>query len=127
MNKIISTDQAPKAIGPYSQAVYANGTLYVSGQLPLIPETGQLAQGIASQTEQALKNIQAILTEAKFTLADVVKTTVLMKDLSQFAEMNEVYARFFTTKYPARATYQVAKLPLDALIEIECIAHRKCD
>ncbi len=127
MNKIIATDKAPKAIGPYSQAVYAGGTLYISGQLPLNPETGIMAEGIKAQTEQVLKNIQAILEEAKFSMSDVVKTTVLLKDIGNFAEMNEVYAKYFTSKYPARATYQVANLPLNALIEIESIAYRKCD
>lgn len=126
MKKIIATDNAPKAIGPYSQAVYINGQLYISGQLPINPETGKMPEGIKAQTEQALKNVKAILEEAKFTLDDVVKTTVLLNDIDDFAAMNEVYAEFYTTKYPARAAYQVANLPLGALVEIETIAVRIC-
>lgn len=126
MKKIISTDKAPKAIGPYSQAVYLNGQLYISGQLPINPETGKMPEGIKAQTEQALKNIKAILEEAKFTLDDVVKSTVLLKDINDFAAMNEVYATFYTSKPPARAAYEVANLPLGALVEIETIAIRVC-
>lgn len=126
MKKIISTDAAPKAIGPYSQAVYINGALYISGQLPINPETGEMPEGIKAQTEQALKNVEAILHEAKFTLDDVVKTTVLLKDIKHFADMNEVYATFYTSKPPARAAYEVANLPKDALVEIETIAQRIC-
>ena len=127
MKKIISTEMAPKAIGPYSQAVYINGHLYISGQLPINPETGKMPDGIAAQTEQALKNIVAILEEAKFTLNDVVKSTVLLKDINNFATMNEVYAKYYTSKPPARAAYEVANLPLGALVEIETIAIRICD
>ncbi len=124
MKKIISTDRAPKAIGPYSQAVYVNGHLYISGQLPIDPATGKMPEGIAAQTEQVLTNIQAILEEAKFTLDDVVKCTVLLKDINDFAAMNEVYAKFYASKPPARAAYEVANLPLGASIEIETIAFR---
>jgi len=127
MKKIISTELAPKAIGPYSQAVYINGHLYISGQLPINPETGKMPEGIAAQTEQALKNIQAILNEAKFTLDDVIKSTVLLKDINDFASMNEVYAKYYTSKPPARAAYEVANLPLGAMVEIETIAIRICD
>lgn len=126
MKKIISTDKAPKAIGPYSQAVYIGGHLYVSGQLPINAETGKMPEGIAAQTEQALKNVMAILTEAKFTADDVVKCTVLLKDIKDFAAMNEVYAKYYTNKPPARAAYEVANLPLGALIEIETIAMQFC-
>jgi len=126
MKKVISTEKAPKAIGPYSQAIYFNGSLYISGQLGIDPETGKLVEGIKAQTEQALKNIQAILEEAKFTLDDVVKSTVLLSDISNFAAMNEVYAQFYVQKAPARAAYAVAGLPLGGLVEIETIALRTC-
>jgi len=126
MKKIISTDKAPKAIGPYSQAVYFNGTLYVSGQLPINPESGEMPNGIVAQTKQALENVKAILEEAKFSLNDVVKSTVLLNDINDFAAMNEVYAEYYTSKHPARATYEVANLPLGALVEIETIAIRMC-
>lgn len=127
MKRVIATEKAPKAIGPYSQAIYFNGHLYISGQLPIDPATGKMPEGIAAQAEQALKNIQAILQEAKFTFDDVVKSTVLLKDIKDFAAMNEVYARYYPTKPPARAAYEVANLPLGALIEIETIAIRVCE
>ncbi len=127
MKKIISTDKAPKAIGPYSQAVYINGHLYISGQLPIDPVTGKMPEGIVAQTEQALKNVQAILEEAKFSFSDVVKSTVLLKDIKDFAAMNEVYGSFYSSKPPARAAYEVANLPLGVLIEIETIAVRFCE
>ncbi len=127
MKRVIATDKAPKAIGPYSQAIYSNGHLYISGQLPIDPAAGKMPDGIAAQAEQALKNIQAILEEAKFTFDDVVKSTVLLKDIKDFAAMNEVYARFYPSKPPARAAYEVANLPLGALIEIETIAIRICE
>lgn len=126
MKKIITTEKAPKAIGPYSQAVYIDGQLYISGQLPLNPQTGTMPEGIKAQTEQALKNVQAILEEAHFSFEDVVKSTVLLKDINDFAEMNEVYAQFYNSKPPARAAYEVANLPLDAMIEIETIAVKSC-
>lgn len=126
MKKIISTDQAPKAIGPYSQAVYFNGTLYISGQLPINPKTGEMPEGIRAQTVQALENVKAILEEAKFDLNDVVKCTVLLKDINDFAAMNEEYAKYYTSKPPARVAYEVANLPKAALIEIETIAMRAC-
>ena len=123
MNKAIHTPNAPAAIGPYSQAVEAGNTVYVSGQLPIDPATGEFAGAdIASQTRQSLKNIQAILAANGMTMADVVKTTVLLADISEFADMNAVYAEFFTAPYPARAAYQVANLPKAAKIEIEAIA-----
>ena len=123
MKRIISTTAAPGAIGPYSQAVEANGTLYISGQVPIDPATGKLVEGgITEQTTQALKNIRAILTAAGYTLDDVVKSTCLLSDMSDFKAMNEVYARFYTADQPARAAFAVKGLPLGALIEIETVA-----
>jgi 2-iminobutanoate/2-iminopropanoate deaminase len=122
MNKIIHTGLAPQAIGPYSQAVEANGTLYISGQLPIDPATGLMPESIEAQTEQALKNIGAILHEAGYDYADVVKSTVLLTDLDDFAAMNGVYAAFYPENSPARAAYQVVKLPKGAKIEVETVA-----
>ena len=123
MKKIIATDNAPGAIGPYSQAVEANGMLFISGQLPIDPKTGKFAEGgIKEQTRQSLANTKAILEEAGYTLDSVVKSTCLMKNLADFKDMNEVYGEFYKTNCPARAAFQVAKLPLDAMIEIETIA-----
>ena len=123
MKKIINTENAPKAIGPYSQAVEANGMLFVSGQIPLDPATGKFAEGgIKEQTEQVFKNIEAILTAAGYSFDDVVKSTCLLADISDFAAMNEVYSRFYTKDFPARAAYAVKGLPMGALIEIETIA-----
>ena len=125
MNKVLKSSNAPAAIGPYSQGIQAGNTVYVSGQLPIIPATGELHSGsIADQTRQALRNIAAILAEAGCTMADVVKTTVLLKDIADFAEMNAAYAEFFPENAPARACYQVAALPKGASLEIECIATR---
>jgi len=123
MKKIINTENAPKAIGPYSQAVEANGMLFVSGQIPLDPATGKFAEGgIKEQTEQVFKNIEAILTAAGYTFDNVVKSTCLLSDISNFAAMNEVYSRFYTKDFPARAAFAVKDLPMGALIEIETIA-----
>jgi len=123
MKKIISTEKAPKAIGPYSQAVEANGTLYISGQIPIDPTTGKLIEGdIKEQTELVMKNIGAVLEAAGYTYNDVVKSTCLLSDMNNFAAMNEVYGKFYSSNPPARAAYQVVKLPLGALIEIETIA-----
>jgi len=123
MKEIINTSNAPAAIGPYSQAVFANGFLYVSGQLPLDPVTGELVQGgIEAQTRQSLANLQAILSEKGMQLEDVVKTTVFLADMNDFVVMNGVYAEFFTSQFPARAAVQVARLPKDALVEIEAVA-----
>ncbi len=123
MKKIIHSENAPKAIGPYSQAVEANGMLFVSGQIPLDPATGKLVEGgIKEQTEQVFKNIKAILTAAGYTFDDVVKSTCLLSDISNFAPMNEVYSRNYTKDFPARAAFAVKDLPLGALIEIETIA-----
>ncbi len=123
MKRIISTTAAPGAIGPYSQAVEVNGTLYISGQVPIDPATGKIVEGgITEQTTQALKNIKAILTAAGYSLNDVVKSTCLLSDMSDFKAMNEVYAKFYTTDQPARAAFAVKGLPLGALIEIETVA-----
>jgi 2-iminobutanoate/2-iminopropanoate deaminase len=123
MKKIISTTNAPSAVGPYSQAVEANGTLYISGQIPINPATGKMIEGgIIEQTEQVLKNVGAILKEAGYSYDNVVKSTCLLADMSLFGEMNEVYASFYKEKQPARAAFAVKGLPLGALIEIESIA-----
>jgi 2-iminobutanoate/2-iminopropanoate deaminase len=123
MKKIISTSKAPAAIGPYSQAVVANGILFVSGQIPINPETGKLVEGgITDQTKQVFRNIEAILTEAGYSFKDVVKSTCLLSDIADFKAMNEVYAGYYTEKMPARAAFAVKGLPMGALIEIETIA-----
>ncbi len=120
---IISTSQAPAAIGPYSQAVMAGNTLYVSGQIPIDPSTGVFAgEGIKEQTEQVLKNIEAILKEAGMSLENVVKMTVLLADIADFNDMNEVYGTFFTSDPPARAAFAAAALPKGARVEIEAVA-----
>ena len=111
MKKIIASPQAPKAVGPYSQAVETGGTIYVSGQLPIDGATGQMAQGVEAQTRQSLTNIGHILREAGYDFRDVVKTTVLLQSMEDFAAMNAVYAEFFTGDMPARVCYQVAALP----------------
>lgn len=119
----IHTDNAPAAIGPYSQAIQAGSTIYVSGQLPIDSATGNFAgEEIASQTRQSLTNIRNILKAAGADMSNVVKTTVLLKDIADFGAMNEVYAEFFTAPYPARAAFEVACLPRNALVEIECVA-----
>lgn len=123
MKRIISTTAAPGAIGPYSQAVEANGTLYISGQVGVDPAAGTMVEGgISEQTEQVLKNIKAILLAAGYTLRDVVKSTCLLSDMTDFKAMNEVYARYYSSDQPARAAFAVKGLPLGALIEIETIA-----
>lgn len=123
MKKIIHTNDAPKAVGPYSQAVEANGMLFISGQIPIDPATSQVVEGgIKEQTTQVLRNIGAILREAGLGYESVVKCTCLLSDMANFAAMNEVYAGFFTQNPPARAAFGVVKLPLGVLIEIECIA-----
>ena len=120
---VISTPNAPAAIGPYSQGVAAGNTAYISGQLPIDPATGEFAGAdIVSQTRQSLLNMKAILEANGMTMADVVKTTVLLADIGEFAAMNQVYAEFFAEPYPARAAFQVAALPRGAKVEIEAIA-----
>ena len=123
MKKVICSQKAPGAIGPYSQAVEVNGTLYISGQLPLKPD-GSMPVSIEEQTEQALRNIGAILQAAGYGFDDVVKSTVLLTDMNEFGAMNEAYARFYTKDMPARVAYQVVRLPKNAKIEIETIACR---
>ena len=123
MNQIIHTEKAPAAIGPYSQAVKTGNLLFVSGQIPIDPATGVFAgEDISAQTRQSLSNVKAILEEAGYTLADVVKTTVLLSDMGNFAAMNAVYAEFFPGNCPARAAFAVKELPKGALVEIEAIA-----
>lgn len=122
MKTVIATPNAPKAVGPYSQAIELNGTLFVSGQIPIDPSTGSLLEGIENQTRQSLKNIGAILEAAGLGYNDIVKTTVLLDDIKNFAAMNAVYAEFFPESKPARACYQVAALPVGAHVEIEAIA-----
>jgi 2-iminobutanoate/2-iminopropanoate deaminase len=119
----VSTASAPSAIGPYSQAIRAGGFLFVSGQVPIVPETGQMAAGdIAAQTHQVMRNLGQILDAAGASFGDVVRTTVFLADLNEFAAMNEVYGSYFDSPAPARATVQVARLPRDARIEIDVIA-----
>ena len=123
MKEIIQTEHAPNAIGPYSQAVKANGLVFASGQIPIDPETGQfVAGGIVEQTEQVLKNLGAVQEAAGSGLDRIVKTTVFLADMQEFAAMNEVYGRFFKETPPARATVEAARLPRDARVEIEAIA-----
>ncbi len=125
MNQIIATTNAPGAIGPYSQAVQAGGFLYVSGQLPIDPATGAFAgDDVTAQTRQSLTNLKSIVEAAGMTLGDVVKVNVFLKDMGDFAAMNTVYGEFFTANFPARAAVEVARLPKDALVEIECVAHK---
>jgi 2-iminobutanoate/2-iminopropanoate deaminase len=122
-NRAISTPAAPAAIGPYSQGVAAGNMAFVSGQLPIDPATGEFAgPDIVSQTRQSLTNVKAILEANGMTMADVVKTTVLLSDIAEFAQMNAVYAEFFSEPYPARAAFQAAALPKGAKVEIEAIA-----
>ena len=123
MKTISSTSQAPAAIGPYAQAVENNGLVITSGQLPIDPATGTFPEGIQAQTRQSLTNVKAILTEAGTDMDHVLKTTVFLSDMNNFAAMNEVYATFFTEgSYPSRSAVEVARLPKDALVEIEVIA-----
>lgn len=121
MKTTVNTGKAPAAIGPYVQAVKAGGLVITSGQLPIDPATGAFPEGIQAQTRQSLTNIKAILEEAGLTMDDVLKTTVFLSDMNNFAAMNEVYATFFTS-FPARSAVEVARLPKDALVEIEVIA-----
>ena len=120
---VISTENAPKAIGPYSQAIETNGMLFISGQIPIDPQTGKIVDGgIEEQTEQVMKNIGAILTAAGYSYAQVVKSTCLLADMKYFADMNRVYARYYPSAPPARAAFAVKELPMQALVEIETIA-----
>ena len=123
MKKPVATDRAPKAIGPYSQAIIHNGMAFLSGQIPLDPATNQLVEGdIVVQTQRVLDNLKAVLEACGASLGSVVKTTVFLKDMSEFSKMNEVYARYFTDNPPSRSTVEVARLPRDVRVEIDAIA-----
>ena len=122
MKKVICCEKAPGAIGPYSQAIEANGMIFVSGQLPVNPETGTMPESIEEQARQSLENLKNILQEAGLSMDNVVKTTVFLADINDFAAMNEVYAKYFTANPPARAAFAVQKLPMGVLVEIEAIA-----
>jgi len=123
MHDVIATKSAPQAIGPYSQAIRANGFIFTSGQIPIDPSTQQIIAGdVAAQTERVLKNVSAILTVAGSSLEKVIRTTVFLKDMNDFAAMNEVYGRYFTSTPPARSTVEVARLPKDVSVEIDVIA-----
>lgn len=123
MKNIIHTEKAPKAVGPYSQAVEVNGMLFISGQIPVNPETGKIVEGgIEAQTRQVMENIGAVLKEAGYTFDDVIKSTCLLDDMDNFAAMNQVYAEYYPENPPARAAFGVVKLPLGVMVEIETIA-----
>ncbi len=122
MKKVIATTKAPGAIGPYSQAIEANGLVFISGQLPINPATGEMPEGVTAQTEQSMKNLEAILNEAGCTFDNVVKSVCYLADMSYFGEMNAVYGKYFKGDYPARAAFAVKELPKQALVEIEMIA-----
>ena len=123
MKKVIYTSNAPAALGPYSQAIEANGILFISGQVPVDPSTGKVIEGgVIEQTEQVMKNIGAILDEAGYSFSDVVKSTCLLSDMANFADMNGVYGKFYPTAPPARAAFAVRDLPLGVMVEIETIA-----
>ncbi len=121
-NESITSSKAPTAIGPYSQGIKSNRLVFTSGQLPIDPKTGQMPEGIEAQTAQSLKNIKAILEAAETKMENVVKVLIFLKDMNDFSKMNDVYAKFFTGIFPARSCVQAARLPKDALVEIEAIA-----
>lgn len=122
MKQVISTDKAPAAIGPYSQAIKVNGMVYTSGQIPVNPATGAIPEGPVEQARQALENLKNLLEEAGSGMNHVVKTTVFIKDMNDFAKINEVYATFFEGAFPARSCVEVARLPKDVLVEVEAVA-----
>ena len=124
MKNVISTDKAPAAIGPYSQAIEVNGMVYTSGQIPVNPANGQVPETVTAQAEQAFRNLSNLLEAAGTSMANVIKTTVFIKDMNDFAKVNEIYAKYFTTDFPARSCVEVARLPKDVLIEIEAIAEK---
>lgn len=126
MKEVITTDHAPAAIGPYSQGIRVGNLIFISGQLPIDPQTKEFAgPDIKTQTEQSIKNLTAVLAEGGASIDDVVKATVFLKNMDDFADMNDVYARYFTGDCPARAAVEVARLPKDALVEIEAIAYKE--
>lgn len=126
MKKVISTEKAPQAVGPYSQAVWANDLLFISGQIPIDPKTGKfVSENVKEQTKQVFENIGAILKEAGLDYENIVKATVYLADMNDFSAMNEVYASYFKTDFPARAAFEVVKLPLGAKVEIEAMAVKK--
>ncbi len=122
--KAVQTAQAPQAIGPYSQAIDTGNIVFVSGQIPINPETGEIVEGIEKQTDQVMKNLQAILTEAGLSFANVAKFTIFLADMNDFATVNEIYASYLTEPYPARGTVEVSRLPKDVGIEMEVVAVR---
>ena len=125
MKKVISTDKAPAAIGPYSQAIEVGEMVYTSGVIPVVPSTGEIPNGSAAQAKQALTNLAGLLEAAGCSMADVVKTTVFIKEMNDFGTINEVYQTFFEGDYPARSCVEVARLPKDVLIEVEAVARKK--
>lgn len=125
MKKIIETNEAPAAIGPYSQAIEVNGLLFTSGVIPIVPATGELVEGgIEAQAEQAISNLAALIKAAGAKVENTVKTTVFIKNMDDFAKVNEIYAKYFTTDFPARSCVEVARLPKDVLIEIEAVVEK---
>ena len=122
MKTAISTDKAPAAIGPYSQAIEVNGMIYTSGVIPVVPATGEIPEGGEAQADQAIGNLAALLEAAGTSTAKVIKTTVFIKDINDFGKINEIYAKYFTETFPARSCVEVARLPKDVLIEIEAVA-----
>jgi 2-iminobutanoate/2-iminopropanoate deaminase len=124
MLKAISSEKAPKAIGPYSQAIIGGGLLFISGQLPIDPEAGNMSGDFREQAKQSMENIKAILEEAEYSFSNVIKTTVFMKDLNDFQALNEVYSEYFSEHHPARVCVEVSRLPKDALVEIDAIAFK---
>lgn len=125
MKKVISTDRAPAAIGPYSQAIEINGMVYTSGIIPVVPETGEIPEGSAAQAKQALTNLSHLLEDAGTSMDRIIKTTVFIKEMNDFGAINEVYQTFFTGSYPARSCVEVARLPKDVMLEIEAIAYKE--
>ncbi len=125
MVKIVHTDNAPEAIGPYSQAIQSGDFLFVSGQIPVDPETGEVVEGIENQTKQVMENILAILKEAGTDFSQVVKFTIYLQSMDDFGTVNEIYGKYLIQPYPARATVEVGRLPKDVLVEMDCIAHLK--
>lgn len=124
MKQVIQTDKAPAAIGPYSQAIEVNGMVYTSGVIPVAPSTGEIPQGVEAQAKQALENLSNLLQAAGTSMANVVKTTVFIKEMNDFGKINEIYAGFFEGAYPARSCVEVARLPKDVLLEVEAVAIR---